>query len=489
MKIDVINMIMKSICFNIFSIIIFFKINNYKGVSIVKKIIISICILSFSLIYIFFKNKLDIVMATFMIYLIQVILLKIITKQELINISIGVIISVSIPYIFFSIAITLEFLLQILFRINNTTVNIFFTLVIEGILIYGILKTKKLKNGLIFLQKSNEYIEIAIINISVFVIVMYGLVGTSYEKVIEHIFFYFIILAMCTIITVQKILAMYYKQKLIDDTINQYKQELQEKDDEIKRLTDEAFRVSKVNHEFYNRQKSLELMVKETLQNFNLETGEEFDILNRIQKLTSEHTEKVKEIKSLPALQLTNIPEIDNMFIYMQKECEKSKIQFKLNINGNIYYLVNNFISKEKLETLIGDHIRDAIIAINSGDNENKEILAILGIKDNCYELCIYDTGIEFEIETLLNLGLAPITTHKDTGGSGIGFMTTFETLKECRASLIIEERHPINDNDYTKAVKVMFDKKNEYRIYSYRANEINKRNNNKRIIECKEYK
>lgn len=54
--------------------------------------------------------------------------------------------------------------------------------------------------------------------------------------------------------------------------------------------------------------------------------------------------------------------------------------------------------------------------------------------------MCIYDSGIEFELETLKKLGLERITTHKKTGGSGIGFMTTFETLKECKASLIIEE-------------------------------------------------
>ena len=329
----------------------------------------------------------------------------------------------------------------------------------------------------------NDYIEIAIIDISGFVIVMYGLVGDSYEGVIKHRFFYFIILGICMIITIQKLLVMYYKQKLIDDTINQYKKDLKEKDNEIKRLTDEAFRVSKINHEFYNRQKSLELMVKEKLQNLNMETGEELDILNRIKALTSEHSDKVKEIKSLPTLPLTDISEIDDMFAYMQKECDKNNIQFKLNINGNIHYLINNLIPKNKLETLIGDHIRDAIIAINSSNNVNKQIFVILGIKDEHYELCIYDTGIEFEIDTLLKLGLSPTTTHKDTGGSGIGFMTTFETLKECKASLVIEEKHPINDKDYTKAVKVRFDGRNEYKICSYRAEEIRKKCKDNRII------
>ena len=167
----------------------------------------------------------------------------------------------------------------------------------------------------------------------------------------------------------------------------------------------------------------------------------------------------------------------------MQTECYNNNIEFKLQIKTDINKLVKEKIPKNKLETLIGDHIKDAIIAINSSKNKYKSILVILGVKDNCYELCIYDTGIEFEIETLLNLGIEAITTHKDIGGSGIGFITTFETLKQCKASLIIKEMHKECENDYTKSVIIRFDDKNEYKICSYRANEIKKENPDNRII------
>lgn len=72
----------------------------------------------------------------------------------------------------------------------------------------------------------------------------------------------------------------------------------------------------------------------------------------------------------------------------------------------------------------------------------------------------MYDTGVEFEIETLLKLGLEPVTTHKNTGGTGIGFISTFETINKCKASLIIQERNRKNTNDYTKAVIIRFDGK-----------------------------
>ena len=167
----------------------------------------------------------------------------------------------------------------------------------------------------------------------------------------------------------------------------------------------------------------------------------------------------------------------------MQEEAENKGIKFEAKISGSINYLIEKIIDQSRLETLLGDHIKDAIIAIEHSTNTYKRILVTIGIIDDCYEIRIYDTGIEFEIETLLKLGTEAITTHKETGGSGIGFMTTFETLKETKASLVIEEKQPMNNTDYTKIVAIRFDGKSEYRIKSYRAEKIKKQRKDNRII------
>ena len=203
----------------------------------------------------------------------------------------------------------------------------------------------------------------------------------------------------------------------------------------------------------------------------NTEAAEELDLSKQINDLTKEYTDKAKEIKTLDKLQSTGITEIDDMFKYMQSECKSKNIQFNLQINGNIYHMINNKIAQNKLVTMIGDHLRDAIIAIEFSENSFKSILAI------------FDTGIEFKIDTLLKLGLEPATTHKDSGGTGIGFMTTFETMSETKASLIINEMHEMNNTDYTKSITIRFDGKNEYRIKSYRSDEIKKKLKDNRII------
>ena len=370
-------------------------------------------------------------------------------------------------------------MLQKIFIVKDNTINLLITSIIELLILLLLSKIKRLNNGFLFLQKENEYIDIAMTNISAILIISYCLLTANHEKLTEYMYACFIVVGIFLIIMIQKSLVLCYKQNLLKRTIEEYKKEIKDKEEIINKLSEEKFNISKLNHEFYNRQKALELKVKE----MTLETGEEIGILDRINTLTNEYSENLQKIKGKSKLPLTDISEIDDMFKYMQTECYNNNIDFRLQIEEDIYQLVNNIIPKNKLETLIGDHIKDAIIAVNSSDNKYKSILVILGIKDNCYELCIYDSGIEFEIETLLKLGLESITTHKEDGGTGIGFITTFETLKGCKASLIIQERHTVKDNDYTKAVIFRFDNKNEYKIYSYRADEIRKYSNNNRII------
>ena len=477
---DNLNIIIKSIFINLYSLIIFTIIKNCKNIGKSKYILCIILIIAESILYVYLKKVLDIIISVIVICLLQVFIFKIITKSNDTNSFTAVVISNSISYILFVISGTIEFTLQQIFDLGNVTINLIITLFLEGAIIFRIKKIKRLKNGLSFLQSKNEYIEI-VVNIMAFILVLvYGLISYNNERIYKYLYFYYITLSILIVLIIQKTMVMYYKQKLIDDTMNQYQKELKEKDEKIEKLTKENYRASKINHEFYNRQKSLEYMVKNSLTNYNTELGEDVDILSKIKNLTEEHSNKVSEDKILLKLETTGIDEVDEMFTYMQQECIKNNIEFKLKINGNIYPLINNYITKSQLVTLIGDHLRDAIIAINFSNKSNKKIFVILGIKENCYELCIYDSGIEFEIQTLLKLGMEPITTHKNSGGTGIGFMTTFETLKECKASLIIEE---YGDNiEYTKLVKFKFDKKSEYKICSYRSDEIKKLDYSNRI-------
>ncbi len=491
LQINTIVNFMKLFILNLYVYLVFMKIINNTKYSIRKVNLVVISNFILSMITVYIDTYIDFFLSIVFLIVIYSGLIGIIYKIKLGYSFIVNLISYAICMVLYVISIIINFIpyriCSEVFHIDNDYLTLFLLLMVLSILLYGFFKIKRFKNGFDFLKikLNNDYTDIIVMNISTIIILIYSSLGSfvriNFEKLTRNLFISFSIIAIIMIITIQKTLTMYYKQKLLKQTMKDYERELVEKNKEIERLKSEKFNISKITHEFYNRQKALEKSVKDKLS--NMETAEELGAINRIQDLTKEYSQKLEAMKSLTTLPLTEIPEIDDMFKYMQTECDKNKIEFKLKIVGDMFYLVNHIIPKNKLATMIGDHIRDAIIAINSSKTTDREIFVILGIKDRKYELCIYDTGIEFEIDTLLKLGLEPVTTHKDTGGSGIGFLTTFETLNETKASLMIKELSDSEGNHYTKAVIIRFDNKHQYKIYSYRAKEMKEKNQDRKII------
>lgn len=474
---DFFAMIIKNFFINLYTYLVFLKIYNLRKIGVLNKIIIIISTIICTGISALLDKKADNIFIIIVTFFVQLLSLTIITKRENESLLIGNLVSNAIVYIGFAICSVVEFPFKIFLNIEYYIIDFAFILLLENILILKFFTIKRFSKGFTFLKdKSKEnYLDIIMINISAFVMLAYCLFGDFYGDVTKQIFLTFIVVSIIMIIMIQKTLTLYYKQKLLHQTIEDYKNEISEKDKKIKELSDEKYKISKLNHEFYNRQKALEKKVADYISNASVETANELAITEQIADLSKEYSDKLQNIKHPDKLPTTEIEEIDDMFKYMQSECKKNNIEFKLQINGNIHHMINQIIPKDKLVTLIGDHLRDAIIAINSSNNSFKSIIAILGKADEFYEFCVFDTGIEFELETLLALGTKPITTHKDTGGTGYGFMTTFETLRETKGSLVIEEKHKMSENDYTKAVRIIFDGKAQYRISSYRMKEQNK--------------
>jgi len=193
-------------------------------------------------------------------------------------------------------------------------------------------------------------------------------------------------------------------------------------------------------------------------------------LLDQAQEIKSNYA---KDMDSSGALPKTKVVNVDNMFYHMEDEAHKSGISFELAVSGNVMNMIEEVVSQGRLTTLIGDHVRDAINAVEAGGNGMKHIAANIGLLSGYYGLSVKDTGIEFEIDILLELGKHQITTRE--GGSGIGFMTTFETMRETGASLIITEFDP-ESSDFSKNVAIRFDGRGEYIVESYKADAIQKK-------------
>jgi len=259
--------------------------------------------------------------------------------------------------------------------------------------------------------------------------------------------------------------------------LNETKEKLEKKNDEIIKLEAENLEYSKTAHSIAHKQKSLEHKLNKLM--LNTELANDLDLRDRLDDISKEYSNN----DATTPIPKTEIEIIDDMISCMASECKENNIDFELQLSGNIHHMINNLISTQELEILLADHIKDAVIAINHSDNINKSILVKLGLFNGDYLLSIYDSGIEFEIETLLDLGLKPLTTHKDDGGTGMGFMNTFDTLRKYNASLYINELDKPSKENYTKSVAISFNNKNEYKVSSYRANEIKEKNNRTDLI------
>lgn len=374
------------------------------------------------------------------------------------------IISLSINYVIFVVAITIVFLINVKSSIQNDFINLSFMMLIDLILLKGLFSIKRFKYGITFLNKNNQYIDLILLNICVSILFSSIIFSNMNIEISKELFVEFIISIIVMCITIQKSLQLYYKQKMLIKELDETKEDLARAENKIKILEKENIEESKKRHTIIHKQKSIEYKLEEMLTKTEMSTEEVAEVRERLEKLNKEvYTEK-----EVMELDKTGINSIDDMLKYMQSECVKNKIDFTLQIKGNIHYMVHNLVKEEELETLLADHIKDAIIAINHTDNANRSILVRLGNIDDIYSLYIYDSGVEFKPEVLESLGKKPCTTYASEGGTGMGFMNTFDTVRKHKASLIIEEiGKPVKDN-YTKVIIIKFDKKNEFRVKSY---------------------
>ena len=451
---------------NIFAIIcsyfIFFKVIGRKNEKNILLVIVSSIAIAILVAYVKYN------IGTFIGMVVMIILFSILcsisSKCGMGYTIVIAIMSLSINYVIFVVAITIVFLINVKSSIQNDFINLSFMMLIDLILLKGLFSIKRFKYGITFLNKNNQYIDLILLNICVSILFSSIIFSNMNIEISKELFVEFIISIIVMCITIQKSLQLYYKQKMLIKELDETKEDLARAENKIKILEKENIEESKKRHTIIHKQKSIENKLEEMLTKTEMSTEEAAEVRERLEKLNKEiYTEK-----EVMELDKTGISSIDDMLKYMQSECVKNKIDFTLQIKGNIHYMVHNLVKEEELETLLADHIKDAIIAINHTDNANRSILVRLGNIDDIYSLYIYDSGVEFKPEVLESLGKKPCTTYASEGGTGMGFMNTFDTVRKHKASLIIEEiGKPVKDN-YTKVIIIKFDKKNEFKVKSY---------------------
>lgn len=332
-----------------------------------------------------------------------------------------------------------------------------------------IMKIKRLKNGLAFFNNSeNLGIGLLISGFIFLTMILLAQEGDNYKSVFIYIFLGLTICCIGAAIWIRTGITGYYKNRLQLKADEHFNDIIAEKNSAIDELTNANAFLSKIVHRDNHLMTSIKYSLKE-LSECN-DTKKSNRIIAELLTLADERNDLVKKEQiENKVLSSTGNSVIDGAILNMYIKAASHKINFDLIIATDINYLINNFLSQTELETLLCDHLKDALTAVESANIENGNILTSVSINDGIYEITINDNGIEFSTDTLQKLGIERVTTHKDSGGSGIGFMTSFGTLKKSKASLIITEYAP--DKPFTKSVSFRFDGQGKFIIRSYRSN------------------
>ena len=389
----------------------------------------------------------------------------------------GVIVSVGMNYGFSLVSLIISALLIYLFsQSENTILATILSTAMQSILLVLLFRIKRFKKGILFLQKKGSG-AIGLVISGLILLVVTLINNRDIEDDTAWWFFLMgaILCAVGLIFWWRSGLTRLYREKIKERNIQEYEKILAEKEEELQKFQKNNDVLAKVIHTDNKILMAMHELVTFYHEHYN---GPDSNyrlsskrFLNHIEELIRERagaiTQNQRVSKILPS---TRDDLIDGVMKYMLSKASKEDIQFDITIIGNISELLNTVIPAIEFETLCADLIENAIIATSYSDY--KRILIMLGTNEGFYELNVQDSGIPFEIDTLMDLGLKKASTHLDEGGSGIGYMTIFEILHEFKASIIITEYKP-KQYGFTKSVKVRFDNKDEYIVQTYRADEF----------------
>lgn len=350
---------------------------------------------------------------------------------------------------------------------------------ISGILMYLIahlpFRIRKFQNGMRILFNSN------LINIAV----VTGVLAISFLTVGQQIYstrsnFYLMLYAILILLAAillfflwQRCIRQYYLTKLRNLELESLRQELAEKDAEIKKLLANNETQARTIHKDNKLIPAMLSAVTEYLDSAD-ESGSHAlygrELSGRLKELADERAKNLTAEDTSGSLPLLHRASADAMLSYMKKRAAQEHIQFEVKIHPEFADKTMDSIAEADLSHLLSDLLENAIIAVKNA--KKRQILVHLGILYGAPAVEVSDSGSEFSPAIYQDFGLQKHSTHLEHGGSGIGLMDIWELKKKYAASLHIYE-YAEDTAPFTKKISIIFDRKKHYLIRTYRPQEL----------------
>lgn len=346
---------------------------------------------------------------------------------------------------------------------------------VQFIFILLLFKVNRFKKGLlIFEAKLSSDIGIFI---SVFLILIASFFNNKLtsDTIGTILIFSVLLIGILLLLWWRRYITNIYIEKVNKRNIEILETALDEQKAKIKELKVQNEELSKIIHKDNKMIPAMNMAVEEILncQSADEQKEKSKSLLVQLRVMSAERKGIVTEYevsnKNLPK---TNISSIDASLKYLLNKANQKNIAFDLILTANIAHYLKS-VDENDLNTLILDLGENAIIATDEMDIRN--ILCVIGVENESLCISFFDSAKQFEPNVVANMGIKRITTHKKTGGSGIGLMTVFEITQKHHASFVIDEC--IDNDSYSKCVSVCFDGMAQYRVNTERIDVISRLN------------
>lgn len=341
--------------------------------------------------------------------------------------------------------------------------------ILHGVSVLLLLKIKRLKNGLLVLSHT------PLINFATILCLAFCIILTQ-----AHLYGLFALaILVCTLLLAfliywwQAQITKSYRRSLELRELESLRTELQEKNATIVKVMEENERIRHINHRDNGLITALDYAVNDYLvTDFTDETAAKArrdELLIEIERIRAGRVSSVNKDKVKATRYETNISLLNILLNQTSKRATDEHVLFSVHFGTELEDFIPRIISEDDLAHLLSDMLENAFIATR--DVKNPMIQLQFYKWNKHFVIEIADNGIPFEVDSILNMGISELTTHADTGGSGIGLMDIWSTKEKYGATYHIDEYE--TPAPFSKKISLTFDKKNRYSVRTWRKDEI----------------
>lgn len=458
----------------------YLKILNIKKSSKRNTLTYTVFTLIFSCLMTLFSNK-PFISKNVIIFIMFFLSIRLYAQIRLQISFIVAVISFSLSYIALAFSGIIISVLITPFCLNISEIPSIYYVSISSILqllfLHLLFHIKRLRNGMPFIR-NNKSINVGI-SISFFIILLFIYLYNVKSYLFAQRFGGFIIillLALALLIWWRRKITQSYVEKLRVSEVEALYKEISDKEHEIEKLHSNNRYLARIIHKDNKLIPAMELAVRNYLQNgmqMKPEDARQYgiDLLAQLQTMAADREGIIQnyhdDYRFRPQIGLYSV---DAIIYYMERRAIPHSIRYEYQFDKGLKEVMLSYIDENDAIHLLSDAIENSIIATMHAIK--KEIKIHIGFIQDILFMDISDTGLPFEPATYQNFGLLQHTTHKDSGGSGVGLLDIWKLKHKYKISLQIYE-YPPDDHEYTKKIRFFFDRRNHFLIQSYRSQEI----------------